>query len=68
LPQHRCLHKTSPANHFPCQAEHLRHCEAVIALVADEDLAVAADQQLRQRGLVLKALALQVANMPSTRL
>jgi hypothetical protein len=35
-----------PANHFPCdpfKPDDLRHCEPVIALVADKDFAVAAD-------------------------
>jgi hypothetical protein len=51
-----------PANHFPrypVEPDDLRHCEPVIALVADEDLAVASDKQLRKRVGVLKALGFQ---------
>ena len=51
------------AYYLPCdawQTEHLRHCEAVIALVADEHFAVAPDEQLRQWMAFSKAVALQV--------
>jgi hypothetical protein len=38
----------------------LRHCKAVVALVADEDLSVAPDEQLRQRPVVSETVALEV--------